>query len=179
MGGCDPSRGPDPAIASCQGPKHRPRSWLAVLFRVMLTLRGYQPGLLFGPSGFSGLLLRCGLLGGRSHGTTSWAGVGCNICDGSGFVSGKRSTGRPPIGALKQYKVPTANSQPRAVTNGSDGNRWFTEGTEFTGAPAKIARITPAGAVTEFVPDVAGWLQWLHHYRHRPGARRHSVHHLQ
>jgi len=60
-----------------------------------------------------------------------------------------------PIGALKQFKVPTANSQPRAITNGSDGNRWFTEGTEFTGAPAKIARITPAGDITEFAPGVA------------------------
>jgi streptogramin lyase len=60
-----------------------------------------------------------------------------------------------PVGALKQFKVPTANSQPRAITNGSDGNRWFTEGTEFTSAPAKIARITPAGVITEFAPDVA------------------------
>jgi streptogramin lyase len=60
-----------------------------------------------------------------------------------------------PIGALKQFKVPTANSQPRAITNGSDGNRWFTEGTEFTSAPAKIARITPAGDITEFAPGVA------------------------
>jgi virginiamycin B lyase len=60
-----------------------------------------------------------------------------------------------PIAALKQFKVPTANSQPRAITNGSDGNRWFTEGTEFTGSPAKIARITPAGTVTEFAPTVA------------------------
>jgi streptogramin lyase len=60
-----------------------------------------------------------------------------------------------PVGTLKQFKVPTTNSQPRAITNGSDGNRWFTEGTEFTSAPAKIARITPAGAITEFAPDVA------------------------
>jgi streptogramin lyase len=60
-----------------------------------------------------------------------------------------------PGARLKQFKVPTANSQPRAITDGSDGNRWFTEGTEFTGAPAKIARITPAGAITEFAPDVA------------------------
>ena len=60
-----------------------------------------------------------------------------------------------PIGALKQFKVPTANSQPRAITNGSDGNRWFTEGTEFTSAPAKIGRITPAGDITEFAPGVA------------------------
>jgi streptogramin lyase len=60
-----------------------------------------------------------------------------------------------PVGTLKQFKVPTANSQPRAITNGSDGNRWFTEGTEFTSAPAKIARITPAGAITEFTAGVA------------------------
>jgi streptogramin lyase len=59
-----------------------------------------------------------------------------------------------PIGALKQFKVPTANSEPRAITNGSDGNRWFTEGTEFTSAPAKIARITAAGDITEFAADV-------------------------
>ena len=57
-----------------------------------------------------------------------------------------------PVGALKQFKVPTARSEPRAITNGSDGNRWFTLGTEFTNAPPAIARITPAGAVTEFRP---------------------------
>jgi streptogramin lyase len=61
-----------------------------------------------------------------------------------------------PVGMLKQFKVPTANSQPRAITNGSDGNRWFTEGTEFTGAPAKIGRITPTGAVTEFPVECNG-----------------------
>jgi len=61
-----------------------------------------------------------------------------------------------PVGMLKQFKVPTANSQPRAITNGSDGNRWFTEGTEFTGAPAKIGRITLAGAVTEFPVECNG-----------------------
>jgi hypothetical protein len=60
-----------------------------------------------------------------------------------------------PVGGLKQFKVPTANSQPRAITHGSDGNRWFTEGTEFTSAPAKIARITPAGVISEFAPAVA------------------------
>lgn len=57
-----------------------------------------------------------------------------------------------PIGMLKQFKVPTANSQPRSITNGSDGNRWFTEGTDSTLAPAKIARITSSGAITEFAP---------------------------
>ena len=65
------------------------------------------------------------------------------------------AAGAAPIGALKQFKVPTANSHPRAITNGSDGNRWFTEGTEFTSSPAKVARITPAGDITEFAPDVA------------------------
>ena len=57
-----------------------------------------------------------------------------------------------PVGSLKQYKVPTANSEPRAITNGADGNRWFTLGTTFTNAPPAIARITPGGAVTEFRP---------------------------
>ena len=61
-----------------------------------------------------------------------------------------------PVGMLKQFKVPTANSQPRAITSGSDGNRWFTEGTEFTGAPAKIGRVTPTGGVTEFPVECNG-----------------------
>ena len=42
-----------------------------------------------------------------------------------------------PVGGLKQYKVPTANSEPRDITNGADGNRWFTEGTDSTLRPAK------------------------------------------
>lgn len=56
-----------------------------------------------------------------------------------------------PVGALKQYRVPTANSAPRYITNGSDGNRWFTESSEFL--PAAIGRITPTGVVTEFPVD--------------------------
>ncbi len=61
-----------------------------------------------------------------------------------------------PVGMLKQFKVPTANSEPRAIANGSDGNRWFTEGTSFTNAPPTIGRVTPAGAVTEFPVDCNG-----------------------
>jgi len=61
-----------------------------------------------------------------------------------------------PIGALKQFKVPTAASMPRSITNGSDGNRWFTAGTEFTNAPATLARITPAGSVTEYLATCNG-----------------------
>ena len=55
-----------------------------------------------------------------------------------------------PVGALKQYRLPTADSAPRYITNGSDGNRWFTESSEFL--PAAIGRITPSGTVTEFGP---------------------------
>lgn len=55
-----------------------------------------------------------------------------------------------PIGAPKQHRLPTADSAPRDITNGSDGNRWFTETSEFP--PATIGRITPSGDVTEFGP---------------------------
>ena len=57
------------------------------------------------------------------------------------------------VGAVKQFRVPTANSQPRAIANGADGNLWFTEGAEFTNSPAKVGRITPAGSITEFDVD--------------------------
>ena len=69
-------------------------------------------------------------------------------------VSEVRGAGRPDRHA---EAVQGANGQQptRAITNGSDGNRWFTEGTEFTPAPAKIARITPDGVITEFIASVA------------------------
>jgi virginiamycin B lyase len=50
-----------------------------------------------------------------------------------------------PIGTLKQFRVPTANSSPRGITLGSDGNFWFTEGNV-----QNVSRITPGGAITEF-----------------------------
>jgi streptogramin lyase len=41
-----------------------------------------------------------------------------------------------PVGTLKQFRVPTDNSQPRYIAVGSDGNFWFTEGNEiFTPNP--------------------------------------------
>ena len=55
-----------------------------------------------------------------------------------------------PVRALKQFKVPTANSEPRSTTNGSDGNLWFTLGGENANVPSKIGRITPADVITEF-----------------------------
>jgi virginiamycin B lyase len=60
-----------------------------------------------------------------------------------------------PVGKLKQFKVLTGDSEPRSITAGSDGNVWFTQGTEFTNAPAVLARVTPGGAITEFAPTVA------------------------
>jgi streptogramin lyase len=57
-----------------------------------------------------------------------------------------------PIGTLKQFRIPTANSSPKSMTQGSDGNLWFTEG--FVNPPQQdvhnVARITPAGDITEF-----------------------------
>ena len=66
-----------------------------------------------------------------------------------------------PVGTLKQFRVPTDNSQPRYIAEGSDGNFWFTEGNEiFTPNPddpdaggtfhRNIGRITPTGEITEF-----------------------------
>src|SRR3712207_6089501 len=56
-----------------------------------------------------------------------------------------------PVGALKQFRVPTADTEPLSITNGSDGNRWFVEGNldSVLQSPA-IGRITPAGDITEF-----------------------------
>jgi virginiamycin B lyase len=49
------------------------------------------------------------------------------------------------IGTLRQFKTPTSNSSPNQIAQGSDGNMWFTENTAHV-----VARITPAGDVTEF-----------------------------
>jgi virginiamycin B lyase len=56
-----------------------------------------------------------------------------------------------PVGTLKQFRVPTADSEPLSITNGSDGNRWFVEGNldSVLESPA-VGQITPAGDITEF-----------------------------
>ena len=56
-----------------------------------------------------------------------------------------------PVGALKQFRVPTSDSEPLSITNGSDGNRWFVEGNldSVLQSPA-VGRIMPAGDITEF-----------------------------
>jgi virginiamycin B lyase len=58
-----------------------------------------------------------------------------------------------PIGTLKQFKTPTANSSPKGITQGSDGNFWFTEAHVNPGPQSQnhsVGRITRAGAITEF-----------------------------
>lgn len=53
-----------------------------------------------------------------------------------------------PAGSFKSFRVPSANSDPRHITLGSDGNMWFTESRlDF----AKIGRIDNSGNITEFV----------------------------
>jgi virginiamycin B lyase len=68
----------------------------------------------------------------------------------------------------KTYKVPTANSEPRYITEGPDGNLWWVAGAEvFTPNPdpdtggtftSNIGRTTPAGATTEFPVNCNGCL---------------------
>jgi len=53
--------------------------------------------------------------------------------------------GSGPAGRITEFLVPTANSGPRGITAGPDGNLWFTELNA-----SKIGRITPAGRITEF-----------------------------
>ncbi|MBV8749948.1 MAG: hypothetical protein JO103_09560, partial [Candidatus Eremiobacteraeota bacterium] len=72
------------------------------------------------------------------------------------------STAFTPTPTLYQFSIPTASNKPRYIAAGSDGNMWFTE------QPGNaIARITPAGVVTEFpVPtpnafDTAGALNHI------------------
>ena len=57
-----------------------------------------------------------------------------------------------PVGALKQFKVPTANGSPEHITQASDGSFWFTESsiTNQNASPHKVGRITPTGQITEF-----------------------------
>lgn len=58
-----------------------------------------------------------------------------------------------PLGTLKQFRIPTANGNPAQITQGSDGNFWFTE--SHVNPPQTdnhhVGRITPSGAITEFL----------------------------
>jgi len=58
-----------------------------------------------------------------------------------------------PAGHFKLFRVPTAGSEPRDITAGSDGNMWFTESNINVG---QIGRIDAAGNITEFVVPTPG-----------------------
>ncbi|HTX37548.1 MAG TPA: DUF4214 domain-containing protein [Bryobacteraceae bacterium] len=53
--------------------------------------------------------------------------------------------GTPPVGTILEFPIPTANSTPRGLTVGPDGNLWFTET-----AAGNVGRVTPAGAFSEY-----------------------------
>jgi virginiamycin B lyase len=57
-----------------------------------------------------------------------------------------------PAGALTEFPIPTPESAPRGIVAGSDGNVWFVEGSRSHTA---IAKITPAGSITEYVYGTA------------------------
>ena len=55
------------------------------------------------------------------------------------------SAASEPTGKVTEFALPTASSAPNGIAAGLDGNLWIAE----TGGN-KIARVTPAGVVTEF-----------------------------
>lgn len=56
-----------------------------------------------------------------------------------------------PYGTIEEKTIPTAGSEPQGIAAGPDGNIWFTE--NFSN---RVARMTPAGQVTEFTLPVSG-----------------------
>ncbi len=88
--------------------------------------------------------------------------LGFAIVAALAMALGATLSGAQAAGLFKftQYRVPTADSEPRHITVGSDGNLWFTEGADFftpnddpdTGGTFhnQIGRITPEGEITEF-----------------------------
>ncbi len=79
---------------------------------------------------------------------------------------GKLAVGKiTPAGVVTEFPLPDPTCVPQGITTGPDGNLWFTEyQSSFTDlgypnsiASSKIAKITPAGVVTEFpLPDPSG-----------------------
>ena len=83
----------------------------------------------------------------------------------------------------------SANSSPQAITNGPDGNLWFTDGA------SRIGRITPQGTITQFTAGhqheqraaqhharprrqpLVHRVRGLPHRAHHAGRRRHAVPH--
>ena len=81
-----------------------------------------------------------------------------------------------PLGTLKQFKVPTDNSQPRHITLGADGNLWFTESNEASlPLHPNVGRITPTGDPRRQSLSSASTAVLAQ--RHRAGAGRRTLLH--
>ncbi len=65
--------------------------------------------------------------------------------EGSTAASSKATNKVEPIGHVTEYTLPTKESWPWGITEGPDGNMWFTEN-----GIAKIAKITTSGTVTSY-----------------------------
>lgn len=63
---------------------------------------------------------------------------------GCAFLASLSLHAQQPI--ILEYSIPTPQSLPGSITQGPDGNLWFTET-----AANKIAKITPLGSITEYV----------------------------
>jgi virginiamycin B lyase len=66
-------------------------------------------------------------------------------------VTGDKIARITPGGTITEFPLPTSGGDPEGITEGPDGNVWFTE---FAGD--KIGRITPQGTITEFPVPVPG-----------------------
>jgi len=56
-----------------------------------------------------------------------------------------KTTNKVRRGAATLFSIPTASADPARLINGPDGNLWFLEL-----GPSKLARVTPAGVITEY-----------------------------
>src|SRR5262249_43955700 len=84
-----------------------------------------------------------------------WFTEYANACNALYCTAANATIGKiTPDGTITEFAVPTAESFLYAITAGPDGNVWFTESQGgVLGLPpagGKIARITPAGVITEF-----------------------------
>src|SRR5436305_10880648 len=66
------------------------------------------------------------------------------------LFSGNAAAAPAPVGALTEFTIPTANSNPEAIAAGPDGNLWFAERNAN-----QVGRVTPTGTITEFTLPTA------------------------
>lgn len=88
---------------------------------------------------YNGGTLNSGLPGGP---------VATIVASASGVAS--QSVAFEPKPTFYQYSIPVSTNRPQWIAAGSDGNMWFTESPS-----GEVARITPAGVVTEFTIPTA------------------------